>query len=146
MANPSENESQDPDEGFDEGDVDDDVRTWVRDKSTGDLGYLVTEGGLQKVHLDRPMVANLIPYDTRRWAVEPERRPMTRYQLAAVAYDADQALCRSMGIQASGKPWSLMTPDQRMEWRDHGPAPGNTRSPRGKLWSSIMTGMRRFVK
>ena len=122
-----------------------DEKTWVRHRLTGDLGWLVKENGVTKVHLDR-LIVNLKDYRPSEWKIDHQKRPMTRYQLAQVAFEADKMLCRSLGIQQSTQRWETMSWEDRGRWRDQGPAArGGKPSPRQTLWSAIMEGMKEFV-
>lgn len=123
-----------------------DGKVWVRHRSTGDLGHIVEKGGRRYVRMDRSGM-NLREYRPLDWVVEEQRRPMTRYQLAAVSFEADRALCRSLGLRVGSGMWESMSAETRMQWRDHGPgAASGTSNVRQTLWKSIMSGMRLFTR
>lgn len=122
-----------------------DEKTWVRHHRTGDLGWLVKKDGRTYVRMDRAFT-NLRDYRRGEWDIEQHKRPLTRYQLASIALEADQLLCKSIGLVIRTKPWLMMSPAERQAWRDKGPTPKEPESIRQCLWDSIMGGMKRFVE
>jgi hypothetical protein len=123
-----------------------DGKRWVRHRITGQAGWIVEMKGKKYVHPDRPAGVNLLPYREGEWLDEDERRPLTRYQIASVAYEADKALCAALGLPGEHqgyRPWVSLTGDERQRWRDTGPEGPKAQGPRQHLWRTIMTGMQK---
>ena len=135
------NESENAD--ISEPDDDGPEEHWVRHRQTGDLGQIVMVDGVQKVKLDR-RAAFLREYRPGDWIDEVEKRPLTRYQVAAVSFEADKALCAVMGLSPDPRSWLTISFDDRMAWRDKGPGLPE-KSPRQQLWAAITQGLQRFT-
>jgi hypothetical protein len=90
----------------------------------GGLGYQVIRAGKPAIRLDRPHEETVFPI-TDRWQLDRDHRPLTRAQVAMVAFEADRKLAFLLGIHdRSPKTWLDMTDDQRVAFIKHGP-PGN---------------------
>jgi hypothetical protein len=120
-----------------------DGRRWVRHRITGQAGWIVTKDGKSYVHPDRPSGVNLVPYKKGEWLEERDRRTLTRYQIASVAFEADKALCVAMNLTAEYRPWVSLSGDERQRWRDAGPEGKLSRTPRQTLWRTIMNTMQK---
>lgn len=114
-----------------------DRRLYYRHRTTGDLGYLFELDGKQVIHLDRigDEEANLRPFIEQQWQPEEVRRPLTRHQLAIIAWDADKSLCRMLGQgHEARKEWLSLSDAARQQWIAFGPEDGSIRD---RLFDSI---------
>ena len=100
-----------------------DDRSYFRSATTGDLGWVVRREGKDRIRLDRPAQEIILPFnDGNGWIVENELRPMTVYQAAQVAFEADRTLCRALGLYKEAKrEWMSLTDAERIDWVDNGP-------------------------
>lgn len=106
-------------------------REWYKSSTTGDRGWLVKRevDGKEKsfIKLDRPMRETLLPFTKTQWLPVGEYRPMTRQQLAQVAFEADKKLCFFLGKQhRSRTDWASLSDEDRIEFVKNGP-PGADR-------------------
>lgn len=121
-------------------------RKYFRHTTSGDRAYLVEDTeGRRFMRLDRPVGgpgrtgAADMPYTEStmsRWAEDRERRPVTEFQFARVAFEADKALCIALGRhEASRRTWLGIKDHQRRLWKDRGP---KDLPLRAELWHAIM--------
>lgn len=101
-------------------------RVYYRHTQTGDLGYLAEDG--EHIILDRPLERIERPKDGN-WELDKERRPLTKYQLAQIAFAADAQLCAALG-QKNVNPgqWANLREQDRIKWIEHGPRKGIRRT------------------
>lgn len=116
-------------------------RRYYRHARTGERAYLVEREGSTLVKLDRPNQDITKPYNPGEWIEEAEDFPMTRMQLARVAYEADQALCFALG-ERRGPDWMSMHPEQRIHWLRSGPERGERRG----LFVAILKALSHLVQ
>ena len=89
---------------------------------TGDHGYLVRRDGKDAIRLDRPGVEDIRSFDAREWVAKLDVRPLQPAQLAQVAFEADQQLCRALGLREFTKQlWLDLSQEQRRAWILKGP-------------------------
>jgi hypothetical protein len=125
-------------------------REFVRHRLTGDLGWLVRRDGREHVKYDRPDHDQTVP--VRRddkgnfldWVREKEPAPLTSYQVAIVAYEADRALDRYLGNLRRPKAWIDMSEDDRRRWANDGPK--DESGPRRKVFDAIAEALEPFTK
>lgn len=121
-------------------------RRYFRHTTNGDRAYLVEDTeGRQFMRLDRPVGgysrtgAADMPYTEStqsKWAEDRERRPVTEFQFARVAFEADKALCIARGDHEAGRrTWLGLKDHQRRLWKNRGPT---TDPVRAELWQAIM--------
>ena len=113
-------------------------REWYMRVPTGDRGYVVYINGEKHVRLDRPnMPKDMItfPFSDAKWRAEVVNFPVTRMQLAEVAFSADVALCKVLSLHKHKKKWFELSDHKKQLWAYNGP-----KSPdiRAGLWHSIM--------
>lgn len=113
-----------------------DRRVWYSHVKTGDLGWMVVQDGEKYIRLDRPNQEILKPFRPALWREERAYRPLTRHQLAVIAFEADKKLCLALGLQDKArKDWLNLTADERIAWMDHGPTKP---AERATLYKAIM--------
>lgn len=119
-------------------------RQWFRQARDGQLGWMVRRNGQDYIRLDRPQQEILRPYRKSEWIAEEEIRPMTRAQLAQVAFEADRALCRFLGDHGQAKAeWLSLRDEARRTWIEEGPS---SRLERRKLYQAIMIALGEFAR
>lgn len=97
-------------------------RIYVRNSSTGDLGWLVRREGQDKVRLDRSQQEILVEYQEHLWTHERTYRPISRVQVVQVAFEADRVLLKSLGEHDKArKSWHELSEKQRKAWIEEGP-------------------------
>lgn len=117
----------------------DDSREWVRRTRDGQRGYLVMEGGEQRVALDRPNHTNTLPYNSREWQPEKEGRPLTPAQAAQVAFEADKGLCMVFGdYENARRDWQSLSDVERLSFIKEPPED----PVRANLWTAVMRYMK----
>lgn len=109
----------------------------VRSRSTGDRGTVVEKNGLQFVRLDRGPSSPEVPYRPLDWHEEVDNPPLSRHQLARVAFQADRQLLYFLGKYSKAKrQWEALTDEEKIAWAKSGPATDETRK---KMFESIMS-------
>lgn len=97
-------------------------RIYYRSARDGNLGYLVTRDGVDKIRLDRPMEEIVLPFRESEWLQEHEYRPFALSQIAALAFEADKFLCRLLGLHKEAKrEWLSLKDLERADWIQNGP-------------------------
>ena len=100
-------------------------RTWYSHTMTGDHGWMVRRDGRDCIRLDRPDQEIVKVYRDGEWKPELEHRPLTKLQLAQVAYEADRKLCFFLGLHDEARrEWNAMREQDRLKWAQHGPGKG----------------------
>jgi hypothetical protein len=96
----------------------------LRNVHTGDRGYLVRVDGKERVRDENhARTFRDWPYKSGDWVEDNEARPLSRFAVAMVAFEADKALCKLSGDPGqSYREWPNLTPEQRIAWRDKGPS------------------------
>ena len=114
-------------------------RVYYRSSLDGQRAYVVRRNDQECLRLDRPGEELLRPKDAT-WRLDTQTYPLTRHQLAKVAWVADKALCACIGEhQESKKEW-LNTPErERIRFMKDGPDEGNIRD---QLYSAIMDSLK----
>lgn len=99
-----------------------DQREWYRDRDSGDLGWLVRREGKSMIRLDRPMQEIIKPFRKNKWELEKQSRPMNKFQVTQVAFEADRKLCLVLGLHDKARrEWLSLSDNQRIEWEREGP-------------------------
>lgn len=115
-------------------------RTWYRNAQTGDRGYLCRRDGKQMIRLDRPQDPSAISqFSESLWHIDRESRPLTEMQTTQVAYEADQALCKALGLYAKTKDWISQPEPMRIAWKRKGPQKPEVRA---KLYKAIRAALK----
>ena len=110
-------------------------RTWYRHALTADRGYLCRRNGREMIRFDRPNDPHALePYDAGKWNIDREHRPLQVLQTTLVAYAADQALCRALGLHEKQREWISMSEKMRIAWIKHGP---KKPAIRGELYAAV---------
>lgn len=120
------------------------ARQLVRSAQTGELGYLVRRGGASMVRLDNPRQEVLRRYTPGDWLPEDTQRPLAPLHAARIAFEADKALCRELGMRAhSMRDWAKLRDGERHLFTTTGP-----KSPPSRvvLYGAIMSAMKEFVR
>lgn len=117
-------------------------RRTCRDGS-GERGWKVRRNGRDMIRLDLPERGNpmeeeaaIRPFNPAEWSIEKDFRPLTRLQVAHIAFEMDKRLCLYLGLHdAARKEWISLKDEQRIAWRDKGP-----RNPkiRAIMWKKVM--------
>lgn len=119
-------------------------RIWYRDIQKGDLGYLVRRNGKTMVRLDRPMEDLVRPFRKNVWQADKEHRPITRHQVAKVAFEADKALCKVLGLHDKARrEWQDLPEDMRIAWVEKGP---EDRLERTRVYRGMMAALSPYMK
>ena len=118
------------------------ARNYYRHTTTGDRGYLVVEDGQTRIRLDRPGEVVSKKLDSN-WEPETEKRPLLRYHLWKLTFEADRELCKALGQHSVARgDWLDMSDQERISW--------GTRGPRGevrrKLFDAIVKAMEGLVE
>lgn len=114
-------------------------KQWVRNRMTGDMGFVVYDEGVRMVQMDRgPNVKVLRPWPegTTMWVEDVEPKRLIKAHVARVCWEADRALCDILRI---GEPspdmtWGGLRGPQRMLWEKEPPEPEGLRSD---LWHAV---------
>lgn len=111
-------------------------RVYYRSSEDGQRAYLVRRAGKDMLKLDRPMEEILRPFDGN-WKPDVQQHPLTKHAVGKVAYDADVALRRAMGVHMKPQEteWLSMKEQARIKWMESGPASGDVRED---LYDAIM--------
>lgn len=110
-------------------------RVYYRHVQTGDRGYMVKVNGIDHIQLDRANQEIIRPFKAQEWSVDRDYRPLTKFHVAQIAYEADKRLCFYLGLhmQAS-KEWIDLTEDKRIKLLNEGPVDPPIRA---LLWEAI---------
>lgn len=120
------------------------ARKLVRNKQTGDLGYLVKRSGKIVVRLDRPNQEILRPYSVGEWQDEDTQRPLATIHVARVAFEADRALLAVLGDHSrASKTWTQLTDSERVRWLNGGPT---DRTERSAVYRAILGALEPFTR
>lgn len=120
------------------------ARKLVRDKLTGDLGYLVKRSGKLMVRLDRPNQEILKRYSEDGWQDEETQRPLAPIHAAKVAFEADRALCAALSMhEHAKKDWSKLSDGERHKWLSQGPVAPLERTA---LYRAVMDILKPFTR
>src|SRR5688572_20700004 len=111
-------------------------RRYYRHRNTGDRAYVVVKDGLTKLHRDRPGDEILVDL-TAEWLLNQDTKPLTRIQLAKVAFVADRELCRAIGMhKLAAMQWANLSERARIRWMEQGPIANYLRI---RLFKAIMS-------
>lgn len=116
------------------------AREWFRHVQDGQLGWKVIRAGKTMIKLDRVAQPIEMNYRETDWIAETEHRPLTRWQIAKVAFEADKALCIALGdVAGSKRQWLDLRDEARQRWIEKGPV-GSTPEARVRqgLFASVM--------
>lgn len=118
-----------------------DRRTYYRNVSTGDRGYMVKRFGADHMRYDQPGHDRTIPFKTDDWVLEQQSRQLAAHEVAQVAYAADMRLCKTLGkIREAETPWLNLRNEERVRWVKEGPkAPAD--SMRARVWRAVVNAM-----
>lgn len=117
-------------------------RIYFRHVREGQRGYKVTRDGREYIRLDRPAEEILLPFRESEWLLDRETRPLNKWLVARVAFEADKVLCEGLGEHPeSRREWASVVEDKRIAWMAHGPPPG----PRKELFDAIMKVTRKYT-
>jgi hypothetical protein len=94
-------------------------REYYRHVQTGDRGYLISP---TIICLDRvPPVEQ--DYREGEWKKEPGEVPLSDRQIGQIAFVADRALCRALGLYAKARrEWNTMGEEEQIHFTAKGPA------------------------
>lgn len=99
------------------------AREWYRHVQDGQLGWKVVRGGKTYIKLDRVAQPIELHYREADWIEENEHRPLNKWQIAKVAFEADRALCVALGeVATSKREWIDLREESRQVWMANGPA------------------------
>lgn len=111
------------------------TRVRYRNIEDGNAGY--REGNV--IVLDRPNERIEFPYHEQLWMVDKETHPLSKMQLAMVAYAADAALCRVLNQRhLNDGEWLNLGDKKRIAWVNKGPQKGT----RGALYAYVMQALK----
>lgn len=110
-------------------------REWYTHRHTGERGFRVVRNGKDAIRLDRPTDPFAIRSMAEEWQRDEGWRPLTVHQRAQIAFEADRALCRALGMHAEAKKgWNELSDRERNVWVELGPK----EDTRAGLWEVIM--------
>ena len=119
-------------------------REYFREESSGQLGWKVIREGKEMVRLDRAD-EEIIRRLNHSWIPERESRPLTKAQVAQVAFEADKKLCFFMGQpEQARKDWNNMHEAEKRRWMTTGPATKVT--ARVSLYMFIQESLKDLIK
>lgn len=107
-------------------------RLYYRHVTQGHLGYLVQKDGRDYIQFDRVGEPVLRHFKHEEWIAEAEPRPLSDIAIARIAYEADRALCRALGMPQT-KDWLNLHDDERVSFLHNGPPS----AVRQGLWLAI---------
>jgi hypothetical protein len=120
------------------------ARVYLRNVQTGELGWLVRRGGEPCVKLDRANQDITRKYVKSEWQAEEAQRPLAAIHAARVAFEADKALCREIGLPAHAKrDWHALRDGERQMFCGKGP---KEPAIRVQLFNAIMGAMGNHVR
>jgi hypothetical protein len=119
-------------------------REYVRNVTTGELGWFVRRDGKRMVKLDRPNQEILRRHIENEWVEEDPSRPMSDIHVSRIAFEADRELCRTLGLHLHAKrEWAKLTEPERKMFLGDGPKEPPARVA---LFKAIKAGIGGFVK
>lgn len=95
-------------------------RLYYRHVRDGSLGYLVQKDGRDFIQFDRVGEPVLKVFKHDDWIAEAEPRPLSDVAVARIAYEADRAYCRALGMP-NVKDWLNLLDDERVAFMHNGP-------------------------
>lgn len=114
------------------------TQKYFRHRQTGDRGRLFYEGVAPFMQYDRPSGAK-IPYRENDWIEEVDAPPLSRGQIARIAFAADRQFLYFTASYAKAKrEWTALTDDERIHWNEKGPGGKNVDPKRVELYQKIM--------
>ncbi len=85
-----------------------------------------------------------LPYNRHHWVADQEERPMSVAQITQVAFQADNALCKILGMHEQGRRgWVDLSDEQRIDWMEKGPTNDPTRVA---IYKAVMAVLRPMAK
>lgn len=98
------------------------AKRWYKRKSDGQLGYMTEVNGREMIRLDRPNDPTaVVPY-SEDWDPVSSDRPISKHQVAKIAFAADRALCLVLAKHAEAKEeWVGLTDAKRLKFVKEGP-------------------------
>lgn len=119
-------------------------RVYLRNAQTGELGWLVRRGGKSVVKLDRANQEVTKRYVAAEWTAEETQRPLAPIHAARIAFEADRALCRDIGLPLHAKrEWGSLRDGERQLFISKGPKEPPARV---QLYAAIMAAMAPYVR
>ena len=98
-------------------------RCWVTHVQSGEKGWIVRRVGRVCVKLNRPSCDSTRPYRAVDWKPDLAHRPLSKIQIARIAFEADRQLLHEIGERVkSRRSWNALNEKQRSAWMDKGPA------------------------
>lgn len=116
------------------------VREHYRHVKTGEHGWKVYRDHRPHIKLDNASMDNCLFYREQDWIADTEHRPLTKFAIAKVTFEADKALCLALGlVDKSKREWLNLRDESRQNWIEHGPR-GSTPEDkvRHKFWRAVM--------
>jgi hypothetical protein len=125
-------------------DPDKKARVYLRHAQSGELGWLVRRAGKSVVRLDRPNQEVTRRYVQSEWLAEETQRPLAPIHAARIAFEADRALCREVGLPLHAKrEWGSLRDGERQLFIKAGPKDPPARA---QLYAAIMGAMAPYVR
>ena len=118
-------------------------KEWYREAATGELGWLVKRGGVERIKLNRPAEDIVRPFRQGEWVPEQERRPLTIAQVAEIAFVADNRLVTFIGNPGLKKLWWDLNDEEKIWWMEKGPS---KQPQQAALYKAITDAMRPFFR
>jgi hypothetical protein len=111
-------------------------RRYYRNRNTHERAYLVRRGGEDHIRLDRTGQEITKKFQPHEWEEDREHRPVSRMQLATVAYAADLQLCQVIGLHHEARRvWGSLKDEERIAFKESGPKGAPVRK---RLYAAIM--------
>lgn len=116
-------------------------RAYFREKTTGEIGYVVTRNGQEVIRLDGPV--ETIRVKDFRWEPRPTAQPLKKAWVGQVCFEADRGLARFIGMPGQVHlKWHELRDVERTRWMESGPQKNPLRR---KLWQAIQAAFREEV-
>lgn len=120
------------------------ARVFLRNAQTGELGWLARRGGKSVVKLDRANQEVTRRYVQSEWVAEETQRPLAPIHAARIAFEADRALCREIGLPLHAKrEWGGLRDGERQLFMKAGP---KGQPAREQLFAAVMGAMAPYVR
>lgn len=122
-------------------------RTYYRDATTGDLGWMVRRKGVAHIHLDRALDKIERKYVPEHWVLDREPVPFTLGQVAQIQFAADCKVCYYTGkMQLSRRQWSNIPEEERLKFMKDGPDDKSPDQPRQRVFQAIRVALSKLAR
>lgn len=122
-------------------------RTYYRDATTGDLGWMVWRKGIAHIHLDRSQDKIERKYVAEHWTLDREPVPFTLGQVAQIQFAADCKVCYYTGkMLLARRQWQTMPEAERLKFMKDGPDDKSENQERRKVFLAIQVALSKLAR